>query len=173
MTIPTFISFLRALFALFFFSDVPWVRTLGIVLAALSDFLDGYLARKWGQISKLGTLIDPLTDKLFVAVALAVFWAEGQLSVWQLLLFLLRDLSLVLFTLWLWMTRSLQSWKVRSFISGKWMTTVQFIVLVLLCQKIEVPQLLWVLMALFGSASLFELILLHERQKTDFDRKKT
>jgi cardiolipin synthase (CMP-forming) len=57
-----------------------WVA-LGIyVLAAVTDFLDGYLARKWQQQSALGRMLDPIADKVLVAVVLLVLAADGILS---------------------------------------------------------------------------------------------
>jgi cardiolipin synthase (CMP-forming) len=57
-----------------------WVA-LGIyIFAAITDFLDGYLARKWQQQSALGRMLDPIADKVLVAVVLLVLAADGILS---------------------------------------------------------------------------------------------
>lgn len=47
-----------------------WVALCLFVAAAITDFLDGVLARRWGQISKLGTMLDPIADKAIVLVTL-------------------------------------------------------------------------------------------------------
>lgn len=55
------------------FSD--WVALFLFVGASLTDYLDGLLARKWGQISRFGTMLDPIADKAMVVMALAVLLA--------------------------------------------------------------------------------------------------
>jgi cardiolipin synthase len=59
-----------------------WAAWLGLfvyILCALTDFLDGYLARKWNQISALGTFLDPISDKIFVACLLVMLAGYGRL----------------------------------------------------------------------------------------------
>lgn len=55
------------------FSD--WVALFLFVGASMTDYLDGLLARKWGQISRFGTMLDPIADKAMVVMALAVLLA--------------------------------------------------------------------------------------------------
>ncbi len=72
------------------------VLALGIVLvAALSDFLDGLLARAIGKASALGAVLDPIADKTFVLTALGLLWGEGVihgLSAWAVLIILWREI---------------------------------------------------------------------------------
>ncbi len=49
-------------------SSARWIALLIYVLAAITDFFDGYLARRWGQQSSLGRMLDPIADKVLVAV---------------------------------------------------------------------------------------------------------
>ena len=68
---------------------------LGIFLAAaITDFLDGYLARKWQQQSSLGRMLDPIADKVLVAVVLLVLSADGILfggHIWAAIIILSRE----------------------------------------------------------------------------------
>ncbi len=165
MNLPTLISLLRGLLSLFFLSASPLFRTLAIALAALSDFLDGYFARRYKQCTPLGTVVDPLMDKLFVGAALFVFWNEESLALWQVGLFLLRDISLLAFGCYLKVAERFCTWQVRSFISGKLMTALQFIALILLAQNIPVPAVVWAAFGLLGIASFFELVRIEKAHK--------
>ncbi len=57
-----------------------WSALFLYIIAAITDFLDGWLARKWNQISLFGTFMDPISDKIFVAVLLVVFIDLGRLT---------------------------------------------------------------------------------------------
>jgi len=79
MNIPNTLSLFRIAlipcFVIAFYAPVEWARLLAagiFALGAFTDWLDGYLARRLGQISKLGTFLDPMADKLMVAVVLIV-----------------------------------------------------------------------------------------------------
>jgi CDP-diacylglycerol--glycerol-3-phosphate 3-phosphatidyltransferase len=62
-------------------------------LAALTDMLDGYLARKLGVVSVLGKFLDPLADKLIVMAALVWMVPMGRIPAWAVVLLLARELS--------------------------------------------------------------------------------
>ncbi len=76
----------------FVLADSPLLRGLVIVAAGLTDFIDGWAARHYGQRSRTGELLDPITDKLFVLTVLVTLLVRGQLLWWELLLLLLRDI---------------------------------------------------------------------------------
>ncbi|MCI5077188.1 CDP-diacylglycerol--glycerol-3-phosphate 3-phosphatidyltransferase [Oricola sp.] len=66
-------------------SDFARWLSLGIfITASITDFFDGYLARKWKQTSNIGRMLDPIADKLVVSVALLLLAAEGSLKNWSL-----------------------------------------------------------------------------------------
>ncbi len=71
-----------------------WVA-LGIyIVAAITDFLDGYLARKWQQQSALGRMLDPIADKVLVSVVLLVLAADGVMDgghIWAAIIILARE----------------------------------------------------------------------------------
>ena len=61
------------------------------ILAALTDWLDGYLARKWNVISVFGKIFDPLADKILVNSVLIIFTVFGRIPIWITILFITRD----------------------------------------------------------------------------------
>jgi CDP-diacylglycerol--glycerol-3-phosphate 3-phosphatidyltransferase len=66
-----------------------------LVAAILSDFLDGYFARRLHQVSELGKIIDPLADKVAVAIIAFVLVTTESIPLWYVLVVVLRDLLIV------------------------------------------------------------------------------
>jgi cardiolipin synthase len=60
-----------------------WTAMVIFVLAAVTDFFDGYLARAWQQQSALGRMLDPIADKLLVAVSIHVLAEDGMFNGWS------------------------------------------------------------------------------------------
>ena len=71
-----------------------WAALAIYVVAAITDFFDGYLARKWQLQSSLGRMLDPIADKVLVAVVLLVLSADGILfggHIWAAIIILARE----------------------------------------------------------------------------------
>ncbi|MDA8387966.1 MAG: CDP-diacylglycerol--glycerol-3-phosphate 3-phosphatidyltransferase [Nitrospiraceae bacterium] len=69
----------------------PVVGALVFTLASLTDWLDGYLARKMGSITKFGIIMDPIADKFLVISALVLLVDLGELSVWIAAVLITRE----------------------------------------------------------------------------------
>ena len=93
LNLPNILTILRLLAApavavLFLYFTRPWADWFALVLfvgAALTDFLDGYLARAWKQESKLGAMLDPIADKAMVVIALLVITGFSGMNPWILM----------------------------------------------------------------------------------------
>jgi len=91
--VPNILTVIRllaapALAVMFLYFTRPladWFALILFVLAALTDFVDGYLARAWKQESKFGAMLDPIADKAMVLIALLVIIGFSGVKAWILL----------------------------------------------------------------------------------------
>lgn len=82
-----------ALLLTFFNAPVAYGCALALTIyAMLTDFFDGYLSRKWGVVSDLGRLLDPVADKLLVAVVLILLCAQGIGSALAVSIIIFREI---------------------------------------------------------------------------------
>lgn len=99
LTLPNLLSFLRlALVPVFLILLVEGQDLAALAVLALSgvtDFLDGYLARRLDQVSRLGQLLDPAADRLYILAAMLGLAWRGMLPWWIVGLILARDVMLV------------------------------------------------------------------------------
>lgn len=103
LSIPNLLTYARLIAVpimvavMFFFSGntAHWIALLIFVLAAITDFFDGYLARAWQQQSSLGRILDPIADKLLVGAAILMLVADQTISgwsIWAALIILSREI---------------------------------------------------------------------------------
>ena len=97
ITLSNSLSFLRAPLAFFFLQASPILRVAAVLLAMISDSIDGYLARRTQSASRFGAILDPAMDKFFVYFALSVLFFEGSISFLGALAMLSRDGFLCLY----------------------------------------------------------------------------
>ncbi|KFI99040.1 CDP-diacylglycerol--glycerol-3-phosphate 3-phosphatidyltransferase [Bifidobacterium subtile] len=71
-----------------------WAAAILFVVAASTDKLDGWMARKYDQVTELGKLMDPIADKLLILATLIVASAFGEVFWWVTILFLIRELGI-------------------------------------------------------------------------------
>ena len=106
LNLPNALAFFRILLApLMFFMLVnapsiftqihmSWINyfaALIFVIASVTDFFDGYIARSWDQKTKLGAILDPLADKMLILAAFLGLMMLGRASAWAVYLILIRE----------------------------------------------------------------------------------
>jgi CDP-diacylglycerol--glycerol-3-phosphate 3-phosphatidyltransferase/cardiolipin synthase len=152
-SLPNLISLARLpLAVLFLGSNTPWVQGLIIAAAGATDFFDGWLARRFQQRSRMGELLDPVTDKLFVFTVLLTLFVRQQIRAWEVVLLLLRDVyNSAAFALAKW-----RGWplRFRARLSGKILTAFQ--ILTLLAYTL-LPTSARTLLAITVAASLYAI----------------
>ena len=70
-----------------------WLGLGVFILASLTDYVDGYIARKYHQVSDFGKFLDPLADKLLTIAAMCMFCEWGTMPAWALMLVLAREFA--------------------------------------------------------------------------------
>ena len=100
MNISNSLSFLRIILAfpvayLLFIQDYELAIILGVI-AGITDFLDGFLARKLNQITELGKVLDPIADKLFIGIIGLVLIYTGVMPLWFFASIIIRDILILL-----------------------------------------------------------------------------
>ncbi|MBK5251186.1 MAG: CDP-diacylglycerol--glycerol-3-phosphate 3-phosphatidyltransferase [Peptostreptococcaceae bacterium] len=104
------------------------IAALIFAIASVTDFLDGYLARKYDLVSDFGKLMDPMADKILVASALIGMVQLGRITVWPVVIILAREFLITSF-------RSLAASKgsvIAASIWGKIKTNTQIVAIILL-----------------------------------------
>ncbi len=71
-----------------------WICLVIFLVAAATDWLDGYVARKLDQVTELGKFLDPLVDKLLILAPLLVLIQMGRIPAWAVFLILARELTI-------------------------------------------------------------------------------
>ena len=99
-TVPNVLSYLRLLAVPVFVSlhlgGRPGWALIVFLAAALTDSLDGFLARLLNQRTRLGAFMDPLADKLLMGAALIMLFLESEAPAWMVVLVAFRDISMAL-----------------------------------------------------------------------------
>lgn len=70
-----------------------WISLGLFIIASLTDYVDGQIARKWNQVSDFGKFLDPLADKLLVISAMTMFCEWGVFPAWALMIVLTREFA--------------------------------------------------------------------------------
>lgn len=147
LNIPTLLTWLRILLIPIFVGAFYWPEnlhklsampshevnvfiTIVFAIAAITDWLDGYLARRWNQTSSFGAFLDPVADKLMVAAALIVLIEFGRVGAIVSLIIIGREIAIS--ALREWMAGVGERSSVGVAMIGKVKTAVQMIAILLL-----------------------------------------
>lgn len=126
--------------------------SLGVfILASLTDYVDGQIARKMNQISDFGKFLDPLADKLLVIAAMTMFCQWGDFPAWALMLVLTREFAVT-------GMRSIAASKgkvIAAGWSGKVKTTCTMVGLCILMAFPHIPWLNWVVIVVIVITTLY------------------
>ena len=147
-TVPNILTSLRIILipvlVLVFYFPFHWSYQLSAAvfgLAALTDWLDGYLARRLGQLSPFGAFLDPVADKLMVAVALVLLVQDNPTFVFAIPAAIIIGREIVISALREWMSELGQRTRVAVSIVGKIKTTMQMIAILMMLYKVPIGPL--------------------------------
>jgi CDP-diacylglycerol--glycerol-3-phosphate 3-phosphatidyltransferase len=133
--LPNALTWLRilmipAIVALFYLLPYPWAdpaSCAAFALAGITDTLDGYYARKWGQTSRLGAFLDPVADKLIVAAALILIVSRDPRWFMAIVAIVIIGREIAISALREWMAEIGARGKVKVSPLGKYKTIMQIV----------------------------------------------
>ncbi|MDR2587747.1 MAG: CDP-alcohol phosphatidyltransferase family protein [Coriobacteriales bacterium] len=104
-TIPNFLSLIRLfLLPVFFVLLVQYENNvmafIVLLVASLTDLVDGHIARATHSVSRLGQLLDPFVDRVFIVVGVIAIFVAERIPLWMLLLLLVRDGCMLILTIY-------------------------------------------------------------------------
>ena len=142
MSIPNLLAYLRLILTPIVMALIlasPGDRTMAVlatvtfVVAALTDFADGYLARRWRIATTLGAFLDTVADKILVTGALLALVQISVVSSWVAFIIIGREIAIM----GLRSVAALDSSTVPPSIWGKWKATIQFVAITLAIMKFD------------------------------------
>ncbi|HHW57037.1 MAG TPA: CDP-diacylglycerol--glycerol-3-phosphate 3-phosphatidyltransferase [Clostridia bacterium] len=102
MNIPNSLTFIRFLLIPFFVYTYFYMAKGNIyaamvfILSGVTDILDGYIARRYNQVTKIGTLLDPLADKLMILTVLTSLWIKGLIPFFIIAILMIKELAMII-----------------------------------------------------------------------------
>ena len=170
VVIPNSITISRIIglpFALYFWENKQYYWAVGISLwIFLSDFLDGYLARKLNQVTNIGQILDPIADKIVAMCFFGYLFAKGFAPGWYVLLIFVRDIAQIMsIPVLIWYKKIM--FKVNPKRIPKWGTALNFILLGVFAMNLvpigtyyfhELKPVLEILLAISGLIEVYILV---------------
>jgi len=139
-----------------------FIAAFVFILSVLSDWFDGYIARKKKETTKLGTFLDPIADKLLINSAFILLFirkgisAQFEIPVWIPIVVLSRDLILILGSLSIYLTQA--KLEIRPRMLGKCSTFFQTVSIAFFILRVSFTPLVWYIAGFFTIASGLEYI---------------
>jgi CDP-diacylglycerol--glycerol-3-phosphate 3-phosphatidyltransferase/cardiolipin synthase len=131
MTLPNAVSMSRLLLAAGFVAmREPAVRVALLIVASITDFLDGWLARRRRAVTRAGALIDPIADRFFVFTAVCTYLIEGAITTGSYFVLISRDLATAIGFLVARSVPWLRAVEFRARWLGKAVTVLQLVTLI-------------------------------------------
>jgi CDP-diacylglycerol--glycerol-3-phosphate 3-phosphatidyltransferase len=150
LTLPLLLTILRVavipVVLALFYVDWPYARQIATVLyaaAGITDWLDGWLARRWNQESKFGAFLDPVADKLLVAVCLVMLLNDDPGGVLAVIVAVIIGREITISALREWMAELGQRTSVAVSWIGKWKTGFQMTAIGMMIWQIETFGIDW------------------------------
>ena len=144
MNLPNKLTILRVILVPFFvfFMLAPYFEGYGnyiavaiFIIASFTDFLDGYLARKYNLVTNFGKFMDPLADKLLVSAAMICLIETGQLASWIVIIIISREFIISGFRL----VASDNGVVIAASYWGKFKTVSHMLMIIVLILDIQLP----------------------------------
>jgi CDP-diacylglycerol--glycerol-3-phosphate 3-phosphatidyltransferase len=128
LTVSNLLSISRVLFVLpssyLILADAQlyrWEIVSLILLAAITDYLDGFFARKFKQVTEAGKILDPVADKIAIAILCIALVLAEKLSIWFCAIVILRDLAIMIGSVHIMKIKKVTT---QSNWIGKWTVTI-------------------------------------------------
>lgn len=153
--LPNLISLSRLILAAAFVRAGAHARIALVVAAGITDFLDGWVARRVNATTRAGALIDPIADRVFALVAVSVFLVEGALSTAEYFVMISRDIMTAIGFLVARLVPWLRPVQFKARVSGKIVTVLQYLAFLSL---LVAPAYVHVLIVLVGLASAWAIV---------------
>jgi CDP-diacylglycerol--glycerol-3-phosphate 3-phosphatidyltransferase len=155
LRLPNLLSCSRLVLAAGFVAAGETGARVGLIgAAAITDFLDGWLARRANATSRWGALLDPIADRVFVLTVTGTFLFTGGLSIWGCLVLLMRDIATAVGFLVARVIPWLRAVEFQARLGGKVVTVLQ---LLALAAVLVYPEAVRPLLAAIAFASVISI----------------
>lgn len=101
MNIPNILTMIRFVlipvfvYSFFYINNGNIYAAVIFIISGLTDVLDGYIARHYNQITKIGILMDPLADKLMIITVLVSLWIKGIIPLFIILIVIIKEFTMI------------------------------------------------------------------------------